>query len=761
MPKIAILHPGIYGNPENDALTTSFLADVTAVRYAEGMTKEELLAAVPSGLTHVSFVYHYPGNSSLPFFPDTSGGQPKYQYFSDAAIDILRSVSANGLTVDILACDLKEAAYIEEVQKIETELGINIRYSAGKIGNPSSGGSWTLESKETAVNVLPVYFTDGVLAWNGVLINIAPAIKAGTYSADISWNGVDTFKVQRDFIWNAPPLNLTATDFIELSGNEIFDGSGYEIDISGLFWSGLVLISPSVANIGAAPIIKNLGVINGYIGGPTPPSNGGAIVRPKGAYFKIDNCWNTGQINGADSGSAAGGIAGAFSGVSGECIITGCYNTGKIFGLNAGGIVGSNAGDDGGICTITECRHINNIDCGAPAPGIIGGAGGIAGANAGANGGLCEITDCYTTGQIISTSTYAGGIVGANAGISGECIISCCYISGALEGVECGGIAGANAGISGECTISNCYSIGPQSGSASGGIVGRYAGQTGICDISNCYSIGSIVSNSGGIAGADAGISGICTITDCYSAGQHNVPESPGGGGIVGLNPGSSGGSCTITRSVCNGEPIYVTGGSPNVTVQPDCCSNLIVINGTGCFVPPRSWDPTIWEVGGLVNVTIDGSPAQYNLPLVSCFKNFPCNSDFYTAADEPAECGTPYTTPNSFPLRVNPYVTLGTVLVYTQEAIDALVAGLPLLIPTTRVSWAPDGMPAGSLFRDLNRAVVVKVSPTNPLHAYRFQWIQLIRGPTTEGVGGSPADSWQTGYICVWAASGAPPVFL
>jgi hypothetical protein len=533
MPKVAILHPGIHGiyeNPENDALTTSFLADVTVVRYVAGMTKEELLAAIPSGLTHVSFVYHNPGNSSLPFFPDVpgaSGEQPKYRYFSDTAIEILRSVATDGLTVDILACDLKEAAYVEEVQKIETDLGINIRYSAGKIGNPSSGGSWTLESKETAVNVRDIYFTDGVLAWNGVLINIAPLIKAGgVYVPYITWDGINTFKVQQNFIWNDPPLTLTATDFIELSGNEILDGSGYEIDISGLSWAGLVLISASVTSFPTAPLIKNLGVINGNIGGPSNPRYGGAIVRPKQAFFRIENCWNTGDINGADFSTfpEAGGIAGAYSGFGGgECEIIGCYNTGKIFGINAGGIVGAYAGENGGICRITECRHIEDIDCGGG-----GGGGGIAGAYAGANG-LCEITDCYTKGKITTaTGSIAGGIVGANAGFSGKCTISCCYISGALEGVECGGIAGAYAGISGECTISNCYSIGPQSGSASGGIVGRYAGQTGICDISNCYSIGGIVSNSGGIAGADAGKTGLCTITNCYSAGQHNNVFSRG-----------------------------------------------------------------------------------------------------------------------------------------------------------------------------------------------------------------------------------------
>jgi hypothetical protein len=119
---------------------------------------------------------------------------------------------------------------------------------------------------------------------------------------------------------------------------------------------------------------------------------------------------------------------------------------------------------------------------------------------------------------------------------------------------------------------------------------------------------------------------------------------------------------------------------------------------------------------------------------------------------------------PNTFTAIVNPYVTLGTVLVYTKEMVDALVEGgsgasLPA---TTRVSWAPLGVPAGSLLRDLGRSAVVRVSDSNPLHAYRFQRVQLIAGSDTEGVGGSlgDVDSWQTGWICTWAAGGAPPVF-
>jgi hypothetical protein len=116
----------------------------------------------------------------------------------------------------------------------------------------------------------------------------------------------------------------------------------------------------------------------------------------------------------------------------------------------------------------------------------------------------------------------------------------------------------------------------------------------------------------------------------------------------------------------------------------------------------------------------------------------------------------------NSFATKVNPYIALGPVLVFTKATIDALVAGTALPAQTT-VSWAPMGMlVTGSLLRDLRRSVTVPVSATNRLAAYRFQRVQLIAGAGSEGVGGSPADidAWQTGWICTWAASGVAPVF-
>lgn len=112
--------------------------------------------------------------------------------------------------------------------------------------------------------------------------------------------------------------------------------------------------------------------------------------------------------------------------------------------------------------------------------------------------------------------------------------------------------------------------------------------------------------------------------------------------------------------------------------------------------------------------------------------------------------------TGNTFPAMVNPYRAIGDVLVYKRDSVELLAAG-ESLPPANRVSWAPDGVPAGSLLRDLGRSIVV--ANADGAHVYHFRNVQLINGAVTEGVGGSTADvdEWRTGWICTWADSGEP----
>lgn len=109
-----------------------------------------------------------------------------------------------------------------------------------------------------------------------------------------------------------------------------------------------------------------------------------------------------------------------------------------------------------------------------------------------------------------------------------------------------------------------------------------------------------------------------------------------------------------------------------------------------------------------------------------------------------------------SFPGTINPYLATKSLLVYTRETVDALIAG-ESLPADPYVSWAPGGLPVGSLLRSLGRSE--SILGANGLHVQRWVQVQYIGGPMTEGVGGA-AEDYKCGWICTWGASGVPPAY-
>ncbi len=444
MTKLVIIHPRI-----EDSLLQSFASDVIPVQYNAQLTKEQLLSYGP--VSHIAFLYHYPGFERLPFFPDSilsanasdSSLKPTYKYFSNNVIDIIKSLrdaNSNGqqFVIDILSCDLNSQRYKDELALIETDLNVDIRYSLDKTGNPSSGANWVLESDN--VNIRDLYFTQNILSWNGVLTgDISSAIKAGTYNAFITWNiSTKTYTQQDNFDFD--DLGVSADSYIELLAGETYNGNGYTINFNGL--TDLIGLFATEGNsIDDAPIVKNLGVLNG-----TLAEFGGFIIRGGQRYFKVINCYSTGTIE-----TNSGGIAGSSSGLLGHCVINNCYTTGPI-GLSAGGITGSGAGYVSGMCMISNCYTTGPIGLSA---------GGITGSAAGLDSGTCIINNCYSTGSI---NENGGGITGMSAGyMSGTCLIIDCYSTGTIS-QNGGGICGNNAV---NYTVTNCVSNSPTVAGAS------------------------------------------------------------------------------------------------------------------------------------------------------------------------------------------------------------------------------------------------------------------------------------------------------
>ena len=239
--------------------------------------------------------------------------------------------------------------------------------------------------------------------------------------------------------------------------NGTFDGQGHTI--SGLQCS---ISSGDVAGlfgyIGEGGTIKNVGLEDSKI---TCSSTEGSVCAGGVCGWNtgtIQNCYNTGEVNGASTSTFnrvyAGGVCGRNYGT-----IENCYNTGEVSGtatdyfgdVNAGGVCGTNENS----ATIKNCYNTGEVS--GEATGSDGWAyvGGVCGYNY-----YGTIQNCYNTGEVSGTGTssygyvYAGGVCGRNTGT-----IQNCYNTGKVSStseygfVYAGGVCGYNRGD----TTQNCY----------------------------------------------------------------------------------------------------------------------------------------------------------------------------------------------------------------------------------------------------------------------------------------------------------------
>jgi uncharacterized protein YjbI with pentapeptide repeats len=528
----------------------------------------DFLLAVDNNTTHIGFVYHYQGYPSIEFFndvviednydesgnllPTISDNRFINKTFLNMLIEV-KKINPN-VIFDLLTCNVTDSKFINEISKLTVEYGFTFRYSTNEKGY---GGDWIQESHN--VSIKDVYFNENIDLWEHVLTaSRTISYVATNYPTFFELSG-STLLLKQNFEWTSINLN---TDFITLATGEIFDGQGYNIDISSTLTANLKgLFASSATSITNRPIIKNL-TVNNF---KTLNSYDGIIVRQGQSFFEINDCNSTGSINSSYSGGITGGYSGSNSG---NCLIKNCNSSGFITSY-AGGIVGYASGREG-YCEIINCFISGSMSSYA---------GGIGAGNLGDNSGNCIINNCYSLGSI---SSYSGGIAGPNSGNNnGNCEITNCYSKGEI-GYGGGGICGNYAGSTGNCVITDCYSEGAITGYG-GGICGQYTGNNGNCIITNCYSKGSISSYGGGIC---AGYTRNCTITNCFSEGV----ISGYNGGIVG--PYTSG-NCIISNCASFGSINSTAGGivgsqaSGNIIVSN--CYSLGILNDGGGIVGSSS----------------------------------------------------------------------------------------------------------------------------------------------------------------------------
>ena len=341
-------------------------------------------------------------------------------------------------------------------------------------------------------------------------------------------------------IWSNMTGINPVSDYIELKPNDIFDGNGVIIDMSGITTRGLFKCEGT--SISNAPIIKNINIINGRLSFNDFYDQGNAfIVQKECKYFIVENCVVTSDL----LGEFSGGIAGMYSGYDGgHCIIKNCNFIGNIVGNHAGGISGASSGNGKGNCIIENCESSGNI--------LGGGSGGIVGFASGNGNGNCEIKNSVFNGNI--SGERSGGIVGSHAGNRGNCVVYSCEVEGNISGGWAGGIVGENAGYYGNCKVSSCNYSGNINNEYCGGIAGMNAGYQGNCEIeycntNNCNLFGL---GNGGICGGNAGINGNCNISKCKIGNDVYRCNITGEicGGIAGAYAGKLTGSCHIEDCV-------------------------------------------------------------------------------------------------------------------------------------------------------------------------------------------------------------------
>ncbi|MEA4889018.1 MAG: Ig-like domain repeat protein [Clostridiaceae bacterium] len=367
--------------------------------------------------------------------------------------------------------------------------------------------------------------------------------------------------------WLWTPIGTESKPFKGNIGSVILDGGNMPLScihvIKGLHTNTTGTYQGLFGNVGGSSTISDIGIVDGYLKGGS--KTGSIAGRFQGTA--IDNCYNTGTVNGTVS--ATGGLVGSFDHGS----ISDSYNTGLVEGtFGVGGITGFAYGS-----SIAACYNSGAVKGWTD-------VGGIAGTGNGA------ISTCYNTGTITATQNQTGGIVGCNDGI-----VSDCYNQGAIHGLEfVGGIAGIALN-----SITDSYNTGAICGTTFlGGISGDINGIYHHTEISNCYHTGSITGTPNNFGGITTFAENGASVTNSYY--NHDIVSTDNGYGIgkttdeLKTMAGTLGDGFVLAPACYAADGIFsssnpVNGGYPVLTAfgytgGSDVGSQFEIETGAGCY---------------------------------------------------------------------------------------------------------------------------------------------------------------------------------
>ena len=502
--------------------TSSFNSKTTAFNYTIPKSSEngspvgiqstitDVLDTIgTNNIKHLALAYHYSGDE-LPFFDDFATSEPQtYRYFSNNLIDLFKQINdkiIEPLIVDILTCNLNNPDFKESVEKIEQDLGINIRYSLDQTGN-SPQGNWILESDN--IDIKNIYFTEDINKWNDTLSDIIDFVNEdGSTPADGTL--LDSFKMYTsytDFTNNTNSITPIRVTYNDNGGKTYTLEFTNTIDTDILTWGWVRLRKDGINDVTTVPSDSQqyyfeLGANDIFDG------NSKTIRYRKGdnSGWTIENSYT-----GWDATSGAGD--------------TGNYAT-RIY------VWGLFAFPNTGI-TVSNRAIVKNlsVDHGR---GIQKGAGGIVRSRQ----DIFELYNCSSSCNFVNSN--GGGLVGewcgraanggGSSGIAGDILINKCTYSGVMNKAYCGGFFGKGVGGYGsnsKILVINSSFEGRMGNISYGGAIFATHLMSGevptytdrLCVIANCnikfiHNNANIASRFNGLIGEYAGNSAAIVITN-------------------------------------------------------------------------------------------------------------------------------------------------------------------------------------------------------------------------------------------------------
>jgi hypothetical protein len=509
-----------------------------SVIYSNNSNREDFIQLLEdkfkNGLERIAFVFHDNIKDGKIFLNQELFFSEDFNSYSSNTELLITVIKKFGIkNIDFLACNsLNYPNWVNFYNLLAKETNVIVGASNDKTGNLRNGGNWIMEN--TNENVVSTYFNSNISSYASTLAvtvlstsTVITQLLVDTYTWPVTVNGGSVGSPVVITLAENITLNNVSQYFNTGSNYITYDGTGKTLTISNVT-NYLGLIQNGLSSVNGYSNITVQNINNAISGSSTLASSGGYICQ---SYFGkgvnnilVDNCSNSGNVN----GNLSGGICGEVVGINGTIIISNCSNSGLI-SVGRGGICGGFLGYLNGNVSIIDCRN----------SGAINGAfaGGITGSQAGYDNGSVSITNCSNSGVI--SGQYAGGICGSNAGeTNGFASIINCSNSGVISGQYAGGITGDWFGYNSNnvCSIINCYNTGAINGSNAGGITGAEVGYNNNAIyipkilIQNCYSLGNIGTTAGGICGGTEGSvytnTPIVNITNCYTS--YNSIDSNG-----------------------------------------------------------------------------------------------------------------------------------------------------------------------------------------------------------------------------------------